>query len=105
MNVRAIILSPWKILIGEHLEDLSNGNEIAFKRPIIIEEFITEKGMTLMPVPMGMIPPTGIVLFNRSHLICAPYEPPENMTSMYIQATTGLTFGSGGGKELYKGRG
>jgi len=103
MNVRAIIVSPWRIIIGEHLEDLSNGTVVAFKRPIIIEELITEKGMTLMPIPMGMIPPTGIVLFNYSHIICDPYEPPENMTSMYIQATTGLVMNAG--KELFKGRG
>lgn len=87
-DVKAVVVAPWKVIIGELVIDMESYVEL--KQPFAIEEILTEKGITIMPIPMSLISPSKIIRINSNQLICNPYDPPEDIVNMYIQATTGL---------------
>jgi len=89
MDIKAVVISPWKVIVGELIVDVTD-QYVELKQPLVLEEILTEKGITIMPVPMSLIGSNKILKINSRHLICDPYDPPEEIASMYIQATTGL---------------
>ena len=89
MEIRAVIVSPWKVIIGELIVDVTD-QYVEIKKPMAIEEILTEKGITLMPVPMSILTSTQTLKINSRHIICDAFEPPKDLVNLYIQATTGI---------------
>lgn len=92
-EIKMFIIVPCKKIVGKIKEQSSDFYKV--EDPFIIEEVMTQKGLSIIPIPISPSEKGGVILeFSKNHIVVSPFDPPADIINWYTQQTSNLVLPS-----------